>query len=214
MRLVASSEPDAVSNFEALELINERLVLANAVCAELEACEGSYASDLPATALGLLRRWVAAHYEADVTTHPKDGLDQMIVPPSAEERMVDLRVATAVCEDLAMLWTADLRSEFVSDSNHITESLNIWRSRRPDPMSWQRPLPGGPTISLPSDRHRLSPTELAYKKKQSSVRQADRWNEMLADHSTYGPRSGYLVGVADKPVSGEWPLVWVRRVYS
>jgi len=212
MRLVDGSDPTAVLHAKALELINERLVLANAVCAELDACQGNYAGSLPAAALTLLLAWVAARYEKNVETRPSDGLDQMLVPPDAEDRMAELRVATAVCEALSMLWTADRRSEFNSDSNDITESLNCWRSRRSgDPTRWQRPVPEHEAISLPENGRRLSPTELAYKKKASAVRQARLWNKQLADNPTYGPSSGYEVGVVDEPVNGEWPLTWVHK---
>ncbi|HET9646618.1 MAG TPA: hypothetical protein VFP34_00095 [Microlunatus sp.] len=130
MRLVASSDPGAVANFDAKSLICERLVLANAVCNALDSCGGNYAETLPRTALELLRRWVGARYEKDVETHASDGLKEMIVPPGAEGLMEQLRIATGVCEDLAFLWTADTRSEYESDSKELSESLDCWRQER------------------------------------------------------------------------------------
>jgi hypothetical protein len=72
-------------------------------------------------------------------------------------------------------------------------------------------VPGSAAISLPSLGYGLSPTELAYRKRATSQRQASIWNEKLADDPKYGPSSGFIVGIADQPEDGRWPLIWVRQ---
>jgi hypothetical protein len=124
MRLVASSDPGAVDRDRAWWLLHERVVLTTAVCHELRRTNGDYTDWRTRAALDLLRRWVGERYEANVETHPSDGLDQMLVPESAEELMAELRAGTEVCEALAMLWTADTRREFEGDSAAIRRLLD------------------------------------------------------------------------------------------
>lgn len=53
--------------------------------------------------------------------------------------------------------------------------------------------------------------ELGYKKRSSSSRQAETWNEILADDPVFGPSSGYVVGVSPiKDRDGYYELVWVE----
>jgi hypothetical protein len=124
MRLVASSDPGAVDRDRAWWLLRERVVLTTAVCHELRRTNGDYTDWRARAALDLLRRWVGERYEANVETHPSDGLDQMLVPEGAEELMAELRAGTEVCEALAMLWTADTRREFEGDSAAIRRLLD------------------------------------------------------------------------------------------
>lgn len=126
MRLVESSVPGAVDADRARWLLDERWVLATAVCHALERST-SYADRKPRAALDLLRRWVGARYEKKVETHPKDGLDTMTVPEGYETTMRELRAATVVAESLAMLWTADTQGEYRSDTEQITRDLAAWR---------------------------------------------------------------------------------------
>ena len=58
MRLVASSNPDAVARDQALHLLTERAVLTRAVCRELQDSVGDFGGRRPRTALALLLRWV------------------------------------------------------------------------------------------------------------------------------------------------------------
>ena len=74
MRLVASSDPGAVERDRAWWLLRERVVLTTAVCHELRRTNGDYTDGRARAALDLLRRWVGERYEADVETHPSDGL--------------------------------------------------------------------------------------------------------------------------------------------
>jgi hypothetical protein len=123
MRLVASSDAGAVDRDRAWWLLRERVVLTTTVCHELRRTNGDYADSRARAALDLLRRWVGERYDANVETHPGDGLDDMVVPEGAEELMAELRAGTEVCEQLAMLWTADTRREFEGDCARIRELL-------------------------------------------------------------------------------------------
>jgi hypothetical protein len=126
MRLVASSDPGAVERWNAGRLLDERVVLASAVVRELQLCNGRFAAGRPAAALSHLRRWVGERYEAHVETHASDGLDTMAVPEGYENVMAELRAATEVSEALAMLQTADTRSEFDGDSARIQRLLDVY----------------------------------------------------------------------------------------
>ena len=119
MRLVASSDPGAVERWNAGRLLDERVVLADAVVRELQRCNGGYAAGRPAAALAMLRGWVAERYEPDVETHASDGLDTMLVPDGYDDVMAELTAATEICEALAMLQTADTQREFDGDSARI-----------------------------------------------------------------------------------------------
>src|SRR4051812_28290653 len=123
MRLVGSSDPNAVSRDAALWLLRERVVLTTAVCHELRRSNGDYTDSRARAALDLLRRWVGERYEPDVETHPSDGLDGMFVPEGAEQLMDELRAGTEICEALAMLWTADTQRELDGDKARISSLL-------------------------------------------------------------------------------------------
>lgn len=129
MRLVESSTPGAVTAANADSLLSERLVLANAVCAELGASRGEYSARLPTAALTLLRQWIGSHYSTDGSeVLVQDGLAEMLVPAGSEGRMNQLRAATSVCSDLAIIWTAETRSEYAADSEQLRESLASWEA--------------------------------------------------------------------------------------
>jgi hypothetical protein len=195
-----------------MQLIHERLALANAVCAALDVAQGNYVDGVASAARDLLHRWIRGRYSlprGEVETHASDGLDQMVVPAGGEERMVELHLATYVCESLASMYTADYASDYTHDRNGVSQALDHWRAKRPiDVTLWRRPLKDGPAISLPYKGQRLSETELAYVKKASAQRQAASWNEALKDDMTYGPRSGLRVFVGGVRVNDRWPLVW------
>jgi hypothetical protein len=123
MRLVSSTDPGAVARDQALWLLRERVVLTTAVCHELQRSNFRYIDSRARAALDLLRRWVGERYEADVETHASDGLDEMLVPEGAEDLMAELRAGTAICEALAMLWTADTQRELEGDKARIRHLL-------------------------------------------------------------------------------------------
>src|SRR4051794_24171566 len=136
VRLVDSSDPGAVDRWQADRLMQERLVLANAVCAELEVSSEPSGPFISA-ALDLLRSWVRAHTPPDEgEIHPSDGLEQMVVPEGSEDLMAALRATSAVCDAVAMLYTADTPSEYASDSQHVAAFLRGWlKSRRAERSS-------------------------------------------------------------------------------
>lgn len=53
-------------------------------------------------------------------------------------------------------------------------------------------------------------TELSYVRRASAEKQATFWNMHLADDLTFGPTSGFTVGVAPtKNEEGRYQLIWV-----
>lgn len=210
MHLVPRSDPTVVPSADALSLLEERLVLASAVCSELEACEDSYAHSRPAAALDLLRRWVADHYPASERSGigVAAGLETVVVPPGAEQRMAELRAATRVCEALALLLAAARKSQFVAASNVVSDALAAWRATRSTAAgAWRRPVRGGPMLTLPEEGRALAP-ELAYARRSSARKRASQWNDLLRGDFRYGPNTDHVVGVGERSPEGRWPLVW------
>ena len=123
MRLIGSSDPGAVDRDRARWLLCERVVLTTAVVRELQRSDGDYTGERARAALDLLRRWVGERYEADVETHPSDGLASMVVPDGYEDVMAELRAGAVVCEDLAMAFTADTQRELADDYADIKRDL-------------------------------------------------------------------------------------------
>ena len=121
-RLIGSSVPGEVEAAQAKALLYERLVLSSAVCRHL-AQSSSYIDPLPTTALTLLLRWVADHYEAHVETHPSDGLSTMMVPAGSRALMSRLVKQAEICEAYAMMFTADTQNELRGDEEEITRLL-------------------------------------------------------------------------------------------
>ncbi|WP_131801479.1 hypothetical protein [Klenkia brasiliensis] len=113
--MVASSQAGAVERYEAIDLLEQRTVLATAVVRELQKFGGENIYGRPTAALNLLRGWVGKRYEAKVETHARDGLASMVVPDGYEDTMAELKAATDICEALAMAWTADTRRELEGD---------------------------------------------------------------------------------------------------
>ena len=128
MRLVDSSEPDAVGNADDLRLLCERLALANAVCHALDESGERLVDESSDAALGLLLDWVRQHCPTNgPETLVWDGLDEMRVPPGAEDVRQRLDAATGVCGALAWLYTADTSSEFEDDGADLDAALDWWR---------------------------------------------------------------------------------------
>lgn len=213
MALLATTPLDAVSRSAALGSINERLVLATAVCSELEACDGHYVDDVPAVALTLLRNWVAGRHPGHPEVDELTGLEELAVPAGAERRMADLRIATAVCVALGRLWLADTRNEVADARAEVTRALSVWRRHRwpesPPVRTW-RPAPDFPAVSEPSEHTPLCHDELTWWSRRVARRRARFWNSLIEGHPLYGPVSGYVVGVDRVPHHRRHRLVWVR----
>lgn len=128
MRLIESSDPDGVRDADDRRLLCERLALANAVCHALEESGGRLVDETSGAALDLLRSWVRQRFPTDEPeTSVGDGLDEMRVPPDAEQLRVRLGVATTVCDRLAWLYTADSSVDFKQDSLEVEAGLDWWR---------------------------------------------------------------------------------------
>lgn len=121
-----SSDPGAVDRDKALWLLSERVVLTSAVCHELMRRE-DFGGRRSRAALDHLRRWVGEHYDAKGgVTGARDGLEAMTVPDGAEDLMEELWAGVAVCEALAMMYTADTFSELASDKERIAATLRAF----------------------------------------------------------------------------------------
>lgn len=71
-------------------------------------------------------------------------------------------------------------------------------------------MSGPPALNPPRLGAPIGP-ELGYKKRASSNRQAEMWNEILADDPVLGPSCGFIVGVSPiKDRDGYYELVWVE----
>jgi hypothetical protein len=128
MRLVASSDPDAVANAEDLRPLCERLALANAVCHALEESGERLTDETADSALRLLLAWVRQHFpSSEPETSAAAGLDDMRIPPDSDAIRQRLDAATRVCACLAWLHTADTFLEFEDDSTELIAALDWWR---------------------------------------------------------------------------------------
>jgi hypothetical protein len=128
MRLVASSNPDAVTRDQALHLLTERAVLTRAVCRELLDSVGDFGGRRPRTALTLLLGWVKGTFpESDsIEPYAREGLDAMVVPEDCEDLLREIEDGAEVCEALFMLTTADNAFEVENDTRKIAKSLDAY----------------------------------------------------------------------------------------
>ena len=188
---------------EALRSLLERVVLTSAVCRELLECtDEQFAEPRPRAALDLLRRWVGERYQADPDTDPdgrrdahlEDGVETMIVPPGAEEVMTELRAGVAVCEDYALLQTAETASDLAGDLNHLWQSLSAWQEtidglrdgvdhdpRGPGPVPAHRRLTRG-LLAEPAVTRELTEDERGNYERAQIARGEDPYPTITPEH--------------------------------
>ena len=125
MRLVDSSDPDAVARDQLLHHLLERAVLTSQVCRELHRSGGSYDDRRPIVALGILTRWMREQYEFDPDLDVVFDSYLADFPETDDTRALlsELQLGARVCRDLAMLWTADMQSEYESDMEALGEGV-------------------------------------------------------------------------------------------
>ena len=88
MRLVESSDPSEVTNYQASWHLRERLSLANALCLALQRTRGSNDGMPAGVTFSLLVRWVRERYPTNgPEVDPRDGLERMLVPIGDEHVM-------------------------------------------------------------------------------------------------------------------------------
>jgi hypothetical protein len=132
MRLVASSNPDDVDRFEAIDLLVQRAVLTRMVCRELaELPDGRFSRWRASTAHGFLMSWISSlpGYEG----YPKASfdIDAMAVPDDCTQLLEEIRDGARVCEALAMLQSADTASDFDNDMRYLKEALDAYWQQHP-----------------------------------------------------------------------------------
>jgi hypothetical protein len=140
MRLVASSDPSAVSRFEARELLLQRAVLTRMVCRELiekpeaKRCLSSRAD----AALGFLMGWIYSQPRCPSDPSPSYGIDSMVVPDGCSELLEEIRDGSAACDALTGLRSADNDSEWDSDMSRIEGALEIYWNKHSSPTIPER----------------------------------------------------------------------------
>ena len=135
MRLVASSNPNEVDRFEAIDLLVQRAVLTRLVCRELmislelknRTGEG-FSRWRTDCSLSFLMQWIKSSLEPDEYFRPSFGIDAMTVPNDCLHLIDEIRDGARVCEALAMLQTADTASDVMNDMMDI-EKLKIYWER-------------------------------------------------------------------------------------
>lgn len=150
MRIVESSDPNAVSHDAAIWLLQARAVMTTTVCREAE--EAADVWDRRADiALRFLRTWIRDELgfegEADdgLPTISDDGQvvgseGSMAVPDDGRVLLNEIIAGVAVCKWVRMRRTADHESEFESDNVKLAAALVKWRIERDSAYS-------GPAIS-------------------------------------------------------------------
>jgi hypothetical protein len=135
MRLIGSSDPDAVARDRALSLLAERAVLTRAVCRELLETGDDYVSRRTRTSLLALLRWVATHYPASfrVEPRPDDGIEDMVQPAGAEAVVAEIRAGATVCSAFFTLLTADTLLQVEGDSAKLRSALDDYWARHGTP---------------------------------------------------------------------------------
>jgi hypothetical protein len=132
MRLVGSSDPDAVRRDGLRWHFEERAVLTSAVCRELESAGKHLASRRARAALDLLARWmrecVPSAWPARGEVNFRDGLDGPELVEVADDLRVELELGATVCADFMMLLTADTSFQAEGDSERLQRSLQAYSS--------------------------------------------------------------------------------------
>jgi hypothetical protein len=132
MRLVGSSDPDAVRRDGLRWHFEERAVLTSAVCRELESAGEHFASRRARAALDLLARWMrecvppAGPAAGDLEF--RRGLDGPELAEVADDLRVELKLGAKVCADFMMLLTADTPFQAEGDSERLRRSLQAYTS--------------------------------------------------------------------------------------
>lgn len=130
MRLVASSNPNEVDRFEAIDLLVQRAVLTRLVCRELmNRTDERFSRWRTDCSLSFLMQWIKSSLEPDEYFRPSFGIDAMTVPDDCLHLIDEIRDGARVCEALAMLQTADTASDVMNDMMNIEKQLNIYWQR-------------------------------------------------------------------------------------
>lgn len=129
MRLVASSVPDEVDRFEAIDLLVQRAVLTRLVCRELlDRTEGKFSRWRTGSALGFLMQWINALPDSDQYQGASAGIDSMTVPGDCLHLVAEIRDGARVCDALVMLQSADTPSDVMNDMMCLEKELEkFWR---------------------------------------------------------------------------------------
>lgn len=126
-RLVESSNPDAVSRFEVRAHYTQRLVLTASLAQELNRDTQRLVNPRSGAAFELLAWWMRTVYDlpgGDIKY--TRGLDDPKLSEFASDIADELRAGAAVCDALAMLYTADKDWEYEGDAERLRASLRSY----------------------------------------------------------------------------------------
>jgi hypothetical protein len=130
MRLIGSSDPDAVRRDGLRWHFEERAVLTAAVCRELQSAGKKFASRRAHAALDLLARWMREYvppaWPARAEVDFRDGLDGPELVEVADDLRVELHLGAEVCADFKMVLTADTSLQAEGDSERLRETLRAY----------------------------------------------------------------------------------------
>lgn len=127
MRLVASSNPNEVDRFEAIDLLVQRAVLTRLVCRELsDRTDERFSRWRTDRSLNFLMQWINSSLEPGDYFKPSFGIDAMSAPDDCLHLIDEIRDGARVCDALAMLQTADTESDVMNDMMNIEEQLRIY----------------------------------------------------------------------------------------
>lgn len=128
LKLVESSQPNAVAQDAAIRHLTERAVLTRAVCRELFDAQPDFSTRRPCIALFLLLQWIRQNRPqfAGVEPYPADGLDAMPVPEGCRDLFQEVSAGAEVCHALFLLLTADNSLQAVEDKRRLQNRLHTY----------------------------------------------------------------------------------------
>lgn len=112
--------------------LRERAFLTNAVCSEVQASGGDYASQQVRTAVCMFQRWIADEFGLPDGKHIGfgHGLDEFDDGTGAADTIQKIQAGVAVCQDVQLYWWADSRMEADRAAEHVCGSLGVYFSTR------------------------------------------------------------------------------------
>lgn len=118
--------PDDVARHNVRSHYNQRLVLTASVCRELQRTPDDLVGGRPQAAIEILAWWMRDVYDLPAGKDIKytHGLDDPGLTQYASDMKIELVLGAAVCDALAMAYTADKDWELQSDKKRLRERLD------------------------------------------------------------------------------------------
>lgn len=131
LRLIESSNSVEVTRFNARAHYNQRVVLTAAVCKELQRAPDDIVGGRVQAALAMLSWWMRTVHDLPEgkDVHYAHGLADPRLAEYASDLKPELELGAAVCDALAMAYTADTASELARDEEQIRGQLNAYLAK-------------------------------------------------------------------------------------